>query len=389
MPRKPALQQRAVKSTVEVRNDRELAQVQAKNKLLEEQLQSSKRALEDAHEEAERAKTLRLEQLLATTEDRCRAMEIMGRALNRQAYELALNTRQHTKSLDTLNAFMSSVPTMPAAPTSSPVSATVGAARPLFSPLPPPYSPARASPLSDFSAPQAPRTSLPPPYTPIRSSPLVGLHTMSAPSPPRSLTRHASAPAAFSSERALFPHDHATESDAAEAIAPDRRLGDLPELRNFLWHLTADVSSSSATSTSKKTALIDAIIGDAVHARHLTTSSPLRTAASVLLHDATNSRNAIDIAAASSGGPSYTKVQVLLKEPRDQLTMPEAWQQHDAIIVVDNNQVSLAVIDIYPLYKNPYMHAYFTIQSLTCGEKNMPCHANDRVAKIIFWHENR
>ena len=275
-----------------------------------EQQQGTKRATDDPSEDAKRAKLRLLEELLATSEDRCAAMEIMGKALNRQAYELAIGTREHTKALPALNAFMSSAP---------PETNTARL---------PPYTPTRPSLLGTSPALQSP---LPPPYTPI------------VPTPPHTLRRSTSAPAAVpSSGRILFRDGVPTTAAPVVAVAPPSSAHNapaLPELRTFLHHLTADVSHKSTSSTTKKSALIDAIMWDAVHARHLSTNSPLRTAGSVLIYDATSSRNAVDVAAATAGAPSFKKTRSLLRHAFAPLTLPPAWELHDLIVVADNNQV--------------------------------------------------
>ena len=327
--------------------------------------------LQERDQELARVKVLRrdnIESVLGaagSTEDRCLAMEVMGRALNRQVYELAMDTRVHTASLDSLSAYMTASADAMTAPAFLPSTPAQSTPAPVWNtPLPPPYNaatPSRPTPVVPGRPLNALSTPQPPPYSPLtRERPPRSPATLSvAPSPetratPRTLARSASAPVASpASVRELFPRSAPPVRPFGTMSAGAPGSGGLVEVRTFLHHVTGSTSNASDSSLLKKRARNDAIVADIVQNRHLTTNSPLRTAASVLVYDATSSRVAVDINAATAGGPSYFKVTSLTKEPRPPLRLPESWSHHDLMVVADNNQVfifSLYLSELPTLY---------------------------------------
>lgn len=173
--------------------------------------------LQQRDEELARVKVLRRDNMQSvlgadgSTEDRCLAMEIMGRVLNRQAYDMALATRAHTASLDALSAYMAASADDITGVSLQPTSAQSTPAPVWNTPLPPPYNaatPTHATPLVPGRPLQALFTPQPPPYTPVvhelppRSPAILSALSSPAPpqtpAPPRTLARSTCAPAGVS-----------------------------------------------------------------------------------------------------------------------------------------------------------------------------------------------
>ena len=374
MPTKPGLASRPVKSTVQERQQRQDAR---DNERLKRRLEDAQEELRRKDELISRHKILRrenMEQVLGaagTTYDRCMAMEVMGRALNGEAYQLSLGTREQTASLDAVNEFMastvasagsSSTPLTTSSP--SPAAGTSRPFMPVLLPSPLARTPSSAgrshSAISSanttpaFSPFMPGRLSLPS-STPSRSS--LSSHGAASiasraaspytPSPPRKLSRSTSAPADVpSSARALFVQPQASPSQASAGNLVDAaavRNEALPELQTFLHFLTADTGRQSESSLLKKAARNQATVSQVVQTRNLSTTSPFAVAGSLTVYDATSSRNAIDAIAATYGGPSYKKITKIYGEKRHALELPIQWHQHDLHVVADNNQVSLKI----------------------------------------------
>lgn len=300
-----------------------------------------KRQLDEMHDELKQTKKQRF--IYDTVQEMHQACHGLVEALGPAVYNAAQLQKPLSSSLAAL--IKATSPGTPVRP----------GPRPPLPPPPPPTTPftTRSSPYVGTPTAVRRTVSAPPALSgnivsPAAPTPGAQVHTVARPSPEPSLA--SSAYTKGPHERLLASPDspllspllsHAQRTELTQDAEFVRNVNERVAVLEKLLYDLSEVQghTPSAAARAIKRTQVQQMIEDLLNLRDHRSDSPMRTAQAVALHAKTGSRNAVDIFAVATGSAAYNKVLRILHAPKPPLQLPPAWEQHDIVLVMDNNQV--------------------------------------------------